>query len=188
MLEPGLLGLRLLDKLKLIYLSTPDELSDGNFSRGCSLAMRFNSCVPFHISFSAVAILFPCWSSLSMATMRTGQQPTNIPNIRRPHTKTRKSPKNLGKSVQLRQRRPTRKELPETKEKTSTQTRKPKTSKHTHAHVPTLESNHGILPNKRRPLRNAIPRPQKNREHTALHSARQLRLPRPRRPEHLQSS
>jgi len=72
MLEPGLLGLRLLDKLKLIYLSTPDELSAGNFSRGCSLAMRFNSCIPFHISFSAVAILFPCWSSLSIATMRTG--------------------------------------------------------------------------------------------------------------------
>lgn len=175
MLEPGLLGLRLLDKLKLIYLSTPDELSDGNFSRGCSLAMRFNSRIPFHISFSAVAILFPCWSPLSIATMRTGQQPTNIPNIRRPHTKTRKSPKNLGKSVQLRQRRPTQKEPPETKEKTSTQTRKPKTSKHTHAHVPTLESNREILPNKRHPLRNAIPRPQKHKDYPKIHSTDSLR-------------
>jgi len=150
--------------------------------------MRFNSRILFHISFSAVVILFPCWSSLSIATMRTGQQPTNIPNIRRPRTKTRKSPKNLGKSVQLRQRRPTRKELPEAKEKTSAQIRKPKTSKHTHAHVPTLESNHEILPNKRRPLRNAVPRPQENRKHPTVCAAYQQHLPRSRRQIHLQSS
>ena len=150
--------------------------------------MRFNSCFPFHISFSAAAILFPCWSSSWIATMRTGQQPTNIPNKRNARPETRQPTKTQGRNIQLQQHLPTREKLQTTEKASSTQTWELKAPSDTPSHVQALEGNHGILPDQRHLLRHAVPRPQENRKHATVCAAYQQHLPRPRRQIHLQSS
>ena len=119
---------------------------------------------------------------------RKRQQPTHIPHLRSSSNQAWKHATKLRKNIRLQQHLPTRKKLQKTKKTSRPQTGKPTTTKHTLPHVQTLEGYHGILPHQRHFPRNAIPRTQKNRKHTLIHTTRQLHLQRPRRPLHMQNS
>jgi len=74
--------------------------------------------------------------------------------------------------------RPPRKQLHPPTKTHSQQNQKPKTSKNTLSHLPTLQRNNALPQNQRHIPCNASTRPQKHQKHTTIHPARRSIIPR----------